>query len=176
MRLNILVFGLSLLIFFTTKLEAANFVDISQDVSGCVLNSTYWFMPLGTWESNKISCLAEDFGTSRLVVVDDQFENDCLAKYVMEHYTPSTSVKYSIGLTDKQYKGIWEWENSDYSTAHFQHWAPGSPTTSKEDCAFMFAGETESKTGFWGTVACSSTTAGLYAICEKPNDEGLQWF
>lgn len=115
-------------------------------------------MPLGTWESNKINCLAEDFGTSRLVsnrffcsvyshllfdlsIFPDQrslkislkmivwpntFQNVSLPNMKQENlsktnrssfsllkldYTPSATVKYAIGLADKQYKGIWEWES-----------------------------------------------------------------
>ena len=126
----------------------------------------------GSWQSLDTECRLEGGGSTeltRLVVIEDQVENDCLVKYIQDEFGDSTAKTYAIGVKmSDQYKGVYEWnhvtDDEHKNTLKFNNWAAAEPTG--KTCATMDIAEGLVTSGLWKGADCS-TPSTIYAICEK---------
>ena len=126
----------------------------------------------GSWKDLDMQCRLETLAgkfTTRLVIIENQRENDCLVKYISDEYHGDPVKTYAIGLkTADTYKGVYEWSRvprgtNDDMTTRFTNWSPVSPLG--KACAAMDLGDSATISGLWRDVDC--TTTKMLAICEK---------
>ena len=142
---------------------------------GCLSVSKCSPQSTGSAQSLDTECRLEGAGgteVTRLVVIEDQVENDCLVKYIQDEFGDSAAKSYAIGVKmSDQYKGVYEWNhvtNTDLlphaNTLTFNNWAAAEPTG--KTCATMDIAEGLVTSGLWKGADCS-TPSTIYAICEK---------
>ncbi|XP_075759503.1 uncharacterized protein LOC102457847 [Pelodiscus sinensis] len=106
----------------------------------------------GTWQVARNNCLAQG---ADLVVISERTEQGYLVRR-------GGSVRYWIGLTDKEREGDWRWvDDTPLTLAYWNEDEPNnllSPTPEGEDCAQLL------ETSLWNDEPCSFS---YRWICER---------